>query len=407
MKTKQVGLIGAGNMAGALVRGLLASGTLTKEQLRVSDVRKERLEELAKAHGIVTTLDNRELVAWANLIVLSVKPQVMDRVLDDVGASIRPDTLVVSIAAGVPIKSIESRLHTGVRVVRAMPNTASIVLAGATGIAPGIHATEEDVTVAKTLFDATGRSVVLDESLIDAVTGLSGSGPAYVMLMIEALADGGVKVGLHRDTAMLLAAQTVYGSAKLLLETGEHPGRLKDMVTSPGGTAIAGLHTLEAGGLRRTLAELFGQAHRVHGVDGAHQLHDLLGLVALQVPDHVPAKVGQVRQGGGLLGQLLHVVLAEVPLSRRVGRADRRFRLGLAHRQEAHRARIAPCRARRAFDARVHRRQARGDVVAQLPLRALAITSRYTSRVRSAMRSTPKRRARAVPRALSRSRSAG
>ncbi len=255
MKTKQVGLIGAGNMAGALVRGLLASGTLTKEQLRVSDVRKERLEELAKAHGIVTTLDNRELVAWANLIVLSVKPQVMDRVLDDVGASIRPDTLVVSIAAGVPIKSIESRLHTGVRVVRAMPNTASIVLAGATGIAPGIHATEEDVTVAKTLFDATGRSVVLDESLIDAVTGLSGSGPAYVMLMIEALADGGVKVGLHRDTAMLLAAQTVYGSAKLLLETGEHPGRLKDMVTSPGGTAIAGLHTLEAGGLRRTLMD--------------------------------------------------------------------------------------------------------------------------------------------------------
>lgn len=255
MKTKQVGLIGAGNMAGALVRGLLASGTLTKEQLRVSDVRKERLEELAKAHGIVTTLDNRELVAWANLLVLSVKPQVMDRVLDDVGASIRPDTLVVSIAAGVPIKSIESRLHTGVRVVRAMPNTASIVLAGATGIAPGIHATEEDVAVAKTLFDATGRSVVLDESLIDAVTGLSGSGPAYVMLMIEALADGGVKVGLHRDTAMLLAAQTVYGSAKLLLETGEHPGRLKDMVTSPGGTAIAGLHTLEAGGLRRTLMD--------------------------------------------------------------------------------------------------------------------------------------------------------
>lgn len=255
MKTKQVGLIGAGNMAGALVRGLLASGTLAKEQLRVSDVRRERLEELAKAHGIVTTLDNRELVAWANLIVLSVKPQVMDRVLDDVGASIRPDTLVVSIAAGVPIRSIESRLHTGVRVVRAMPNTASIVLAGATGIAPGVHATEEDVAVAKTLFDATGRSVVLDESLIDAVTGLSGSGPAYVMLMIEALADGGVKVGLHRDTAMLLAAQTVYGSAKLLLETGEHPGRLKDMVTSPGGTAIAGLHTLEAGGLRRTLMD--------------------------------------------------------------------------------------------------------------------------------------------------------
>lgn len=135
-----------------------------------------------------------------------------------------------------------------------MPNTASIVLRGH-GIAPGAHATPEDVEVAKTLFDATGRSVVLDESLIDAVTGLSGSGPAYVMLMIEAMADGGVKVGLHQDTALLLAAQTVYGSAKLLLDTGEHPGRLKDMVTSPGGTAIAGLHTLEAGGLRRTLID--------------------------------------------------------------------------------------------------------------------------------------------------------
>ena len=263
VKTKKVGLIGAGNMAGALIRGLLASGTLEKEQLRCSDVRKERLDELAKLHGIVTTHDNRELVGWANLLVLSVKPQVMDRVLDDVGASIREDTLVVSIAAGVPIRAIESRLHTGVRVVRAMPNTAAIVLEGATGIAPGVHATDEDVALAKTLFDATGRSVVLDESLIDAVTGLSGSGPAYVMLMIEALADGGVKVGLHRDTALLLAAQTVYGSAKLLLETGEHPGRLKDMVTSPGGTAIAGLHTLEAGGLRRTLIDAVEDAtHR-------------------------------------------------------------------------------------------------------------------------------------------------
>ncbi|MFO0567340.1 MAG: pyrroline-5-carboxylate reductase [Polyangiaceae bacterium] len=255
MKTKKIGLLGAGNMADALIRGLIASKTVSPDQVRASDVRQERLDELTKLHGIVTTKNNRELASWANLLVLSVKPQVIDRVLDDVGAAIGPDTLVVSIAAGVPIRSIESRLHTGVRVVRAMPNTASIVLAGATGIAPGAHATDDDVAVARTLFDATGRSVVLDESLIDAVTGLSGSGPAYVMVMIEALADGGVKVGLHRDTALLLAAQTVYGSAKLLLETGEHPGRLKDMVTSPGGTAIAGLHTLESGGLRRTLID--------------------------------------------------------------------------------------------------------------------------------------------------------
>jgi pyrroline-5-carboxylate reductase len=136
-----------------------------------------------------------------------------------------------------------------------MPNMPAIALAGATAIAAGTHATEGDLDLARALFTAVGRVVTLDESLLDAVTGLSGSGPAYVMLIIEALADGGVKVGLHRDTALLLAAQTVYGSAKLLLDTGEHPGRLKDMVTSPGGTAIAGLHTLESGGLRRTLID--------------------------------------------------------------------------------------------------------------------------------------------------------
>jgi pyrroline-5-carboxylate reductase len=183
-------------------------------------------------------------------------------VLEQTSSAFTADTLLVSIAAGVPIRSIEARLPAGVRVVRAMPNTAAIALAGATGIAPGVHATERDLRVSQALFDAVGRTVVLDETLIDAVTGLSGSGPAYVMLIIEALADGGVKVGLHRDTALLLAAQTVYGSAKLLLDTGEHPGRLKDMVTSPGGTAIAGLHTLESGGLRRTLIDAVDTATR-------------------------------------------------------------------------------------------------------------------------------------------------
>lgn len=253
-------MLGAGNMAGALIRGLLASGAVEPARIRASDVRADRREELAREHGIETSVDNVALVRWADLLVLAVKPQVIDRVLDQIGDDVGPDTLVVSIAAGVPIRSIESRLREGVRVVRAMPNTAAIVLAGATGVAPGAHATDEDVQIARQLFDAVGRTVVLDETLIDAVTGLSGSGPAYVMLMIEALADGGVKVGLHRDTALLLAAQTVYGSAKLLLDTGEHPGRLKDMVTSPGGTAIAGLHTLESGGLRRTLIDAVDSA---------------------------------------------------------------------------------------------------------------------------------------------------
>jgi pyrroline-5-carboxylate reductase len=221
----------------------------------VSDVKAERLAHLASEHGVRTTHDNHELVATSDVIVLSVKPQVIDKVLELIGGDIKSGQLVISVAAGVPVSAIEARLPQGTHVVRTMPNTPATVQAGATAIAAGTYAMEEDLDVARALFSAVGRVVTLDENLLDAVTGLSGSGPAYVMLMIEALADGGVKVGLHRDTALLLAAQTVYGSAKLLLDTGEHPGRLKDMVTSPGGTAIAGLHTLESGGLRRTLID--------------------------------------------------------------------------------------------------------------------------------------------------------
>ena len=253
--TQTVGFIGGGNMAAALVKGLLHSEVVPPTHVTVSDVKAERLAQLKEQHGIRTTTDNLELVRTCDVVVLSVKPQVMDKVLSAIGESIRPEQLVVSVAAGVPVVAIEARLPAGTRVVRTMPNTPATVDAGATAISPGTHATEADLAVARALFEAVGRVVTLEESLLDAVTGLSGSGPAYVMLMIEALADGGVKVGLHRDTALLLAAQTVYGSAKLLLETGEHPGRLKDMVTSPGGTAIAGLHTLESGGLRRTLID--------------------------------------------------------------------------------------------------------------------------------------------------------
>jgi pyrroline-5-carboxylate reductase len=262
MEATRIGMLGAGNMAAALIRGLLGSKSVQPSQIRASDVRKERLAEIGAEYGIVTHTDNHELVAWANVVLIAVKPQVVDRVLDQLANSFTPGTFIVSIAAGVPLEAIEKRVPESVRVARAMPNTAAIALAGATGIAPGSRATEQDLEVAKSIFGAVGRSVVLDETLIDAVTGLSGSGPAYIMLIIEALADGGVKVGLHRDTALLLAAQTVYGSAKLLLDTGEHPGRLKDMVTSPGGTAIAGLHTLESGGLRRTLIDAVESATR-------------------------------------------------------------------------------------------------------------------------------------------------
>lgn len=255
MNSLRIGFLGAGNMAEALIRGLLISSVVEAGSISASDVKEERLAELSDAHGIVVTSDNAALVASVDVLVLSVKPQVIDKVLDVVGKELKKEALVISIAAGVPIAALEARLPKGTRVVRAMPNTPATALAGATAIAAGTHATKEDMKSATSLFEATGRVVTLDESLLDAVTGLSGSGPAYIMLIIEALADGGVKVGLHRDTALLLAAQTVYGSAKLLLETGEHPGRLKDMVTSPGGTAIAGLHTLESGALRKTLID--------------------------------------------------------------------------------------------------------------------------------------------------------
>jgi pyrroline-5-carboxylate reductase len=184
---------------------------------------------------------------------MSVKPQIFARVLDEIAGAVSAEALVISIAAGVPVSIVQSKLAPGTRVVRAMPNTPALVDAAATAIARGEHARDSDLDEAKRIFDAIGITVALDESQLDAVTGLSGSGPAYVFLILEALSDAGVKVGLSRRNAQLLAAQTLLGSAKLLLETNEHPGRLKDMVTSPGGTAITGLHTLENGGLRTTL----------------------------------------------------------------------------------------------------------------------------------------------------------
>jgi pyrroline-5-carboxylate reductase len=270
MKTRTLGFLGAGNMAGALIKGLLHAQAVEPSRIVASDLKAERLEQLAAAHHIRTTTDNHALVRDVDVLVLAVKPQVVDKVLTAIGTEVKAGTLVISVAAGVPIAAIEARLPAGAHVVRSMPNTPATALAGATAISAGTHATEDDLGVARALFEAVGRVVTLDESQLDAVTGLSGSGPAYVMLMIEALADGGVKVGLHRDTALLLAAQTVYGSAKLLLETGEHPGRLKDMVTSPGGTAIAGLHTLESGGLRRTLIDAVEAAtHRSEALGDA------------------------------------------------------------------------------------------------------------------------------------------
>jgi pyrroline-5-carboxylate reductase len=252
MSEQRIGLVGGGNMAVALVRGLLASGRVTATSLRVSDPSEARRTLLTDTYGIETTASNETVAAWATVVVLAVKPQLIETAIRSLGG-LAPGALVVSIAAGVPLAGLEALLPNGTRVVRAMPNTPAMALAGATALAAGAQATPADVETARGLFEAVGSAIVVDEPLLDAVTGLSGSGPAYVMLVIEALADGGVKMGLSREAALGLATQTVYGSAKLLLETKEHPARLKDMVTSPGGTTIAGLHALESGGLRPAL----------------------------------------------------------------------------------------------------------------------------------------------------------
>lgn len=249
---KTIGFVGAGNMAEAMMRRLLRGGGVKPSRISASAPREERARELRDRYGIETSTNNH-VPAAADIVVMFVKPQILGRVLDEVASTIHAEALVISIAAGVPVAAIQARLARGTRVVRAMPNTPALVDAGATAIARGDHARESDVADAKAIFDAVGMTVILDEYQLDAVTGLSGSGPAYVFLILEALSDAGVKVGLSRRTAQLLAAQTLLGSAKLLLETNEHPGHLKDMVTSPGGTAITGLHTLEHGGLRTTL----------------------------------------------------------------------------------------------------------------------------------------------------------
>ena len=240
-------------MAEALIRGLVRGGHVPASHVTASHPRAERREQLQRDYQIQVATDNKAVARGAQLCLLAVKPQIVDKVLREIGDQLQPGTLLISVAAGISTETIEGHVGEGVRVVRAMPNTPALVGAGATAISGGSRASESDLATAKAVFDAVGITVVLEEHHLDAVTGLSGSGPAYIFLILEALSDAGVKVGLSRRNAQRLAAQTVMGSAKMLLETDEHVGHLKDMVTSPGGTAIAGLHTLEEGGLRTTL----------------------------------------------------------------------------------------------------------------------------------------------------------
>ncbi len=239
-------------MAEALIGGLLGSRIIEPASLWATDPVAERCDVMKRRFGVRIGADNREAAAWAEVVLLAVKPQSLDEVVDGLAPTLA-GRLVISIAAGVPLQRIADRLPDRVRLIRVMPNAPAQVRAGMSALAIGPGVTEEDQQLARALFEAVGRVVVVEEGLMQAVTGLSGSGPAYAFLIIEALADGGVKMGLPRGVAELLAAQTMVGAATMLLETGEHPGRLKDRVASPGGTTIAGLHQLEKGGLRATL----------------------------------------------------------------------------------------------------------------------------------------------------------
>jgi pyrroline-5-carboxylate reductase len=259
----KLALIGAGNMGGSILRGLLAQRTVQPENVTLTCRRAERAEILAQEYGVQWAADNTAAVERADVVLLAVKPQVMEPVVSGLGPSAR-ERLLISVAAGLDTGRIETWAGHGaaVRVIRAMPNTPAKVGAAATALARGTHAHEEDLRMAERLFSSIGRTVRVDEEHLDAVTGLSGSGPAYVFLILEAFADAGVKVGLSREIAQDLATQTLLGAAHMLLTTGEHPGRLKDQVTSPGGTAIAGLHVLEAGGLRTTIMDAVEAATR-------------------------------------------------------------------------------------------------------------------------------------------------
>jgi pyrroline-5-carboxylate reductase len=249
--TETVGFVGAGNMATALIRGLIQEG-FPPDKLMVADLDASKSTALSDELGVHSMKTAVALAESSNVMVLAVKPQGICPLLGQLKEH-SSKCLWISIAAGVSTKRMEAELAPGSRVIRVMPNTPALIGEGASGLCRGRHATDQDAALAHLLLSAVGICEQVSEEMMDAVTGVSGSGPAYVMLVIEAMADGGVRAGLPRATALRLAAQTVRGAAALLLSTGKHPGELKDMVTSPGGTTIAGVAALEEAGLRNAL----------------------------------------------------------------------------------------------------------------------------------------------------------
>ncbi len=253
LKGKKISFIGGGKMGSALISGILSRKLIAAGEVTVADVVAKQLEGLRKTHGVRITEDNRKAIRDADIIILAVKPQNMADVLKGISDAFSKGKLVISIAAGISTQYIEEYLKKGSRVVRVMPNTPALIGEGAAAIAGGANATADDLANATHIFNAVGITVSVKEDLMDAVTGLSGSGPAYVFVIIDALSDAGVNMGLSRDIALKLAVQTVLGAAKLCLYGNKHPMELRDMVTSPGGTTIAGLQAMEEGKLRATM----------------------------------------------------------------------------------------------------------------------------------------------------------
>ncbi len=249
-------------MGAALLRGMTKAKWARPENLAATNRNAEKLKALGAELGVRAIASNREAAEWADVIVLGVKPQIMRGVLKEIHPVVTTRDLVVSIAAGITTRTLEQALADGVPVVRSMPNLPVTVDLGATAFCRGVHATEEHARTARAIFEAVGMAVEIDESLMDAVTGLSGTGPMYVFQIIEGLSDAGVKMGLSREVANALTVQTVLGAAKMVQVTRQHPGLLKDQVTSPGGTAIAALHSLEKNGLRALLMDAVEAATR-------------------------------------------------------------------------------------------------------------------------------------------------
>ena len=245
-----IAIIGSGAIGEALIAGIIASGTYEPDSIFSSDIGAERAEVIGKRYGVRAGTDNRIAITSADVVVLAVKPKVVSDVLVDLRKCVTKNTLIISVAAGITICQLAEMLPPGAKIIRVMPNMPILVREGVSVLVMGPGTSDGDLAVAQSIFRAVGETLIVEEHMVNAVTGVSGSGPAYVLLLIEALADGGVRMGLSREIALKLASQTVRGTAHLQQQTGAHPALLKDRITSPGGTTIAGLHVLEQGGFR-------------------------------------------------------------------------------------------------------------------------------------------------------------